>query len=69
MRKLMSSVVLLAMFGVFACGGDVGACQEVTGDRFNCKDGWTEAECDDWDQQRINGNRWAFYEGQSCSDR
>jgi len=34
-----------------------------------CKDGWTEDECADWDNQQVNGVSWTFYKGQTCDER
>ena len=34
-----------------------------------CKDGWTQAECDDWNDQQINGVSWTFHRGQTCDER
>ena len=34
-----------------------------------CKDGWTKEECDEWNDQEINGVSWYFYAGQTCEDR
>ena len=66
-------LLLLAVFAWSVAPGclgeETGACQEVTGKRFNCKDGWTADECADWDRQQINGNSWAFHEGQTCDER
>jgi len=34
-----------------------------------CKDGWTKEECDEWDDQEINGVSWFFHKGQTCEER
>ena len=34
-----------------------------------CKDGWTKAECEEWNDLNVNGVDWYFYEGQTCADR
>jgi hypothetical protein len=34
-----------------------------------CKDGWTEEECQEWDDLGVNGVSWTFYKGQTCEGR
>jgi hypothetical protein len=34
-----------------------------------CKDGWTQEECDEWDDLEVNGVSWTFYGGQTCEER
>jgi len=34
-----------------------------------CKDGWTEEECDEWDELQVNGVSWIFHKGQTCEER
>lgn len=34
-----------------------------------CKDGWTEEECDEWDDIGVNGVSWYFHAGQTCDER
>jgi hypothetical protein len=34
-----------------------------------CKDGWTKAECEEWDDLEVNGVSWTFYRGQTCDER
>jgi len=34
-----------------------------------CKDGWTKAECEEWDDLEVNGFSWTFYKGQACDER
>ena len=34
-----------------------------------CKDGWSKAECDEWNDQQINGVSWTFHRGQTCDER
>lgn len=34
-----------------------------------CKDGWTEEECDEWDDLQVNDVSWTFYAGQTCEER
>lgn len=34
-----------------------------------CKDDWTKDECDDWDNQAVNGVSWTFHRGQTCEER
>jgi len=34
-----------------------------------CKDGWTEEECDEWNELEVNGVSWTFHAGQTCEER
>ena len=34
-----------------------------------CYDGWTEEDCDDYNDNEVNGATWYFYKGQTCSER
>lgn len=34
-----------------------------------CKDGWTQEECDEWNNEQVNGVTWTFYRGQTCEER
>jgi hypothetical protein len=34
-----------------------------------CKDGWTEEECDEWNDIQANGVSWHFHAGQTCAER
>jgi len=34
-----------------------------------CKDGWTEDECDEWNDMGVNGVTWYFHPGQTCEER
>jgi hypothetical protein len=50
-----------------SCAG-VGACVPSGGQAPNdCKDGWTQAECNDWNTQGVNNSAWYFHAGQSCA--
>ena len=61
----------LALWALCGCGPATGVC---TGCCSNsgvtyCKDGWTAAECADWDSKQVNGVRWNFWAGQTCAGR
>ena len=34
-----------------------------------CKDDWTKKECEEWDDQQVNGVSWHFHSGQPCDER
>jgi hypothetical protein len=34
-----------------------------------CKDGWTQEECEEWDDIGVNGVSWTFHKGQTCEER
>ena len=51
------------------CGGGGGACVgESSPGNGLCKDGWDQAECEEWDEDEINGSSWTFHSGDSCED-
>jgi hypothetical protein len=65
-------VMLLLVGGsiLSACGGD-GACVGSGGGILLspvCKEDWTRIECQEWDDEGINGADWNFYSGDSCED-
>lgn len=33
-----------------------------------CKQGWSKAECAEWDDLGVNGDSWTFYAGRDCAD-
>ena len=72
MRSMgIKGTVLFLSIGFVApgCGGGVGACVgESSPGNGLCKDGWGEAECEEWDEDEVNGSSWTFYSGDSCED-
>lgn len=34
-----------------------------------CKDGWTQEECDEWNDLQVNGVSWYYHRGQTCEER
>jgi hypothetical protein len=59
--------LLAVSAGLAGCGG-VGSCASSGGIVDECKQDWTEAECDDWDNQEVNGASWSF-SSDTCDDR
>ena len=52
-----------------ACGSGTGACiGESSPGNGLCKDGWSESECQEWDEDEVNGSSWTFEAGESCED-
>lgn len=73
-RLLQFLVLITCMFLVVissACGEATGVCTGYNSDTMTtyCKDGWTKAECDDWNDQQINGVDWYWHEDQTCAER
>ena len=65
-------VIVLLVLAVFSgCVEQTGVCTGYSAqyDRTYCKDGWDKSECEDWDEQKINGVDWHFHEGQTCAER
>ena len=69
-RCLHSFVLfLLSSFMLASCGGGVGACVgESSPGNGLCKDGWDKEECEEWDEDEVNGSSWTFHSGDSCED-
>lgn len=61
------AVLLLAT----ACGGGGGSCVGSGGALSSpeCKDGWSQSECQDWQNSGVNGATWTFNSGSSCVDQ
>jgi hypothetical protein len=68
---VLAFVALLFLAGVWVACAGTGAC---IGVRYSgsggpyCKNGWTSAECADWESQGVNSSNWIFYAGQTCED-
>jgi len=59
-------VVLLAVTAVLGtCAGCVGSCEGTGGLVDECKEGWTQGECDEWDAEEVNDADWTW-SAQSC---
>ena len=67
---LVLIVILLGGTILSACDG-VGACVGSGGGVLLspvCKEDWSRSECQEWDDEGINGANWSFYSGDSCED-
>ena len=60
-------IITLIAFALSACGSSGACVGEYGAGKEECKEGWDKAECDQWDEDQINGSSWAFYSGDSCS--
>jgi hypothetical protein len=71
-RFISVGSVICPLFLVTNCDKlSTGVCTGYSSE-FNstyCKDGWTKAECDEWDELQINGVSWTFHRGQTCEER
>jgi len=76
----MKKVRLIAYIAGFAgiallnshCGKmRTGACTGYSDlfDKTYCYDGWTDADCEEYDDNEVNGASWYFYAGQTCEER
>ncbi len=60
------------LFLVGNCGKmNTGVCTGYSAEynRTYCKDGWTQEECEEWDDLNVNGVSWTFHKGQTCEER
>jgi hypothetical protein len=62
---IIAVVAVLFLAGVWVACAGTGACIGEPGSY--CKDGWTSAECSDWNNLGVNGSSWSFHAGQTCS--
>jgi hypothetical protein len=75
--KIVRKIILVACFiSLFLLGSNcgkmsTGVCTGYSAEYNStyCKDGWTEEECDEWDDLQVNGVSWTFYRGQTCEER
>jgi hypothetical protein len=72
-RMILSGVFISMVMLISNCEklSSTGVCTGYSAE-FNstyCKDGWTKAECDEWDELQVNGVSWTFYRGQTCEER
>jgi hypothetical protein len=58
-------ISLLTVTALAACDL-TGACVGTGGIVDECKEGWTQQECTDWDEQEVNGASWSLHLGGSC---
>lgn len=68
-RTVFGLALVVALFLVIlsSCGG-AGSCVGSGGDVLLspvCKNGWTRAECQEWDDMEVNGANWDF-KGGTC---
>ena len=62
MRTWMIASVLLVGCGPGLCEGTGGIVDE-------CKQGWSRAECDEWDELEVNGASWTYHGSGTCEGR
>ena len=66
---ILALVVVIFLSTLWISCTTTGACLASGGVApGDCKDGWTAAECSDWNDQGINGSTWNFHSGQTCAD-
>lgn len=74
---MKKSVILIALaaswvgLSTVSCKEKTGVCTACCGSSGTtyCKDGWTEADCKDFNNKKVNGLSWSWYEGQTCAGR
>lgn len=68
---LMLGLTALAASLLPGCGDETGVCTACCSPRglTYCKDGWTKAECTEWNRMMVNGLPWHFHGGQTCAGR
>ena len=56
---------------VASCGEKTGVCTACCGSSGTtyCKDGWTEDECKEWSDTKVNGLSWTWHKDQTCAAR
>lgn len=63
--------VLSVLLFATACGGGGGSCVGTGGVLLSpdCKDGWSQSDCQDFQNSGVNGATWTFNSGSSCADQ
>lgn len=70
--KLKLTAITITVFVIAtSCKDKTGVCTACCSNLGTayCKDGWTESECKDWSNQKVNGLSWSWHEGQTCAGR
>ena len=70
-RKVWIDLVLVTSWGVLAsgCGGSGGACSgESSPGKGVCYDDWDQSDCDQNQEDEVNGSDWTFHSGEQCED-
>ena len=67
-RCLLVSGVLALVAAGSGCGGS-GLCVSTGGRPEECHEGWSEAECQDWQTKKVNGATWRYYGSGTCQAR
>ncbi len=62
---LHAAALLTAAAGLTLAAGCTGSCEGTGGLVDECKEGWTQEECDEWDAEEVNDADWTFHAG-SC---
>jgi hypothetical protein len=65
---LKITVVATTLATLTACGGS-GLCEGTGGIVDECFEGWTRDECEEWDDESVNGASWTWHASGSCEDR
>ena len=67
----LTAIAIIVMVFATSCKDKTGVCTACCGNSGTtyCKDGWTESECKDWSNQKVNGLSWSWHEGQTCAGR
>lgn len=66
---LVPTLALGTLLALTGCGG-LGACvgSDAIFDNTYCYSDFDRGECDDYDDQEVNGGTWSFYPGDTCAD-
>lgn len=53
------------------CSEETGVCTACCGSSGTtyCKDGWSESDCKNFSDRKVNGLSWTWHEGQTCAGR
>ena len=76
MKTIQKWLLIAGFFGFMLLGSNcgklnTGVCTGYSAEYNStyCKDGWTQDECDEWDDLEVNGVSWTFHKGQTCEER
>ena len=60
------TIILLVL--IIGCGEPEGSCAGGKSSEVSCNNDWTESECDEFNQQQVNGGDWTF-SSEPCEER
>jgi hypothetical protein len=70
-RPTATWIGLVLALAVSGCSAGIGACEgknDILQIRY-CQDAFSEDQCRDYDEMRVNGADWTFHDAETCTER